>query len=204
MYHRSSSHSFIISLLTADRYSQHFHTKPWFQMVICPVSVCPSVHPSIKQCTVFVTSPWCPPMLSNRYILAFYWMFSSLCKVDSYFFTLLQDCIPCSKKKKKKDAYIYTICCKMPTAAVEKNMHFSCQSFMTAFRASCHCPSQKSKIQKNTTTSQPVLCNATAVIVKENNVNLDKQFCLICSLNCEHFLVDLLFFYGLYFVQISF
>ncbi len=69
----------------------------------------------------------------------------------------------------------------MPTAAVEKNMHFSCQSFMTAFRASCHCPSQKSKIQKNTTTSQPVLCNATAVIVKENNVNLDKQFSLNCG-----------------------
>ncbi len=39
----------------------------------------------------------------------------------------------------------YTIC----SCAVEKNVHFSCQSFMASFRASCHCPSQNSKTQKH-------------------------------------------------------
>ncbi len=61
MYHRSSSHSFIISLLTADRYSQHFHTKPWFQMVYLS-SICLSISPSIHQavysiCNITMMSP---------------------------------------------------------------------------------------------------------------------------------------------------
>ncbi len=115
-----------------------------------------------------------------------YWIFIRLCEVDSYFFTFLQDCniiathIYIYIYKLKKCMPIHTIC----SCAVEKNVHFSCQSFMASFRASCHCPSQNSKTQKHTTTSQAVLRNATAVVVKENNLNFDKQFCLIHSLSC--------------------
>lgn len=96
MYHRSSSSICKRQTDTVSIFTQ----SHGFKCFICPASI---IHPSIKQCTVFVTSPWCPHMLSNGYILAFYWIFSRLCEADCYFFTFLQDCIPYSKKK----IYIY-------------------------------------------------------------------------------------------------
>lgn len=61
MYCRSSPRSIIINLQTADRYSQHFQTKEWFQMINLS-SICLSIYPSIQQamysiCNIAMKSP---------------------------------------------------------------------------------------------------------------------------------------------------